>query len=216
MNLNIVFDLDGTLITCENKQKYVLHSILNKFDNIDAYSLNTWWKLKRNGYNTEKALIKIGISNAEYIAKEWIRIIENSTWCSLDRPYEDSLSTLDYLKNVPEFKISILTARKFVHQVYQVITMFGFNALIDDLIVVKPEEGIQKKTHYLKRIEPLIYIGDSEVDHFASLNSKTRFVALTRGQRSRGFLKKVGVIQIENNLKFLRNDDFISRLKKNQ
>ena len=216
MNCSIVFDLDGTLITCENKQKYVLSSILNSIEYIDPEKIDYWWKLKRNGFNTEKALSEIGISNAKLISDNWISTIENFAWCSLDKPFTDSLPALEFLKVNHELNIIILTARRSAFQVSQAIFSYGFNEFIDDLIVVSPEKVIQEKTHNLKRIKPLMYIGDSETDHLASINSKTRFVALARGQRSRDFLKKIGAMQIENNLKFLKNDDSISRFKKDQ
>jgi len=216
MNLKIVFDLDGTLITCENKQKYALHSILNSFDYIDPDKIELWWRLKRNGLNTEKALFEVGISKAKMISDLWISAIENFVWCSLDRPFKDSLPTLESLKVNYEVSVIILTARKCHLQVSQEINSYGFNEFIDDLIVVDPKEVIQEKANSLKRIQPLIYIGDSELDHIASINSKTRFTALSRGQRSLEFLKKMGVLHIENNLKFLINDEFISQLKKDQ
>jgi hypothetical protein len=137
-------------------------------------------------------------------------------WCSLDRPFKDSLPTLESLKVNYEVSVIILTARKCHLQVSQEINSYGFNEFIDDLIVVDPKEVIQEKANSLKRIQPLIYIGDSELDHIASINSKTRFTALSRGQRSLEFLKKMGVLHIENNLKFLINDEFISQLKKDQ
>lgn len=216
MKYSIVFDLDGTLITCENKHKYVLHSILNSIGNIEPEKIDYWWKLKRNGFNTERALKEIGISNAKMISNIWINMIENFAWCSLDKPFEDSLSSLKLLKENFDCRIIILTARKFAVQVIQTLAIFGLYDFIDDLIVVNPEEVIQEKTKYLKMIDPGIYIGDSELDYYASVNSEIRFVALTRGQRSRDFLTKSGVLQIENDFKFLNNHDLISRLKKDQ
>jgi phosphoglycolate phosphatase-like HAD superfamily hydrolase len=161
-------------------------------------------------------LIETGIGNADFIASEWIRSIEKFTWCSLDRPYEDSLTTLNNLKGNYDFKIIVLTARKFSLQVSQEIISLGFNEYIDELIIVRPEDSIKEKTKYLNIIGPVIFIGDSETDYYASEHSGTRFVALSRGQRSPEFLKGIGPIQIEKDLKFLRNDDSISRFKKNK
>jgi len=205
----IVFDLDGTLSTCENKQKFALFSILNRSSPPSLNDINIWWDLKRNGSNSENSLTKIGISNAKDIASEWIAIIENSQWCALDTPFDDSLSTLEFLKQ-SHYKIIILTARKCRLTLIQSIFRFGFSSIIDDLIIVNPKNTIIEKSRYLSQIKPLIYIGDSELDFQASVESEIFFTALNRGQRSALFLKENGVKHIENNLIFLQNSDKIS------
>jgi phosphoglycolate phosphatase-like HAD superfamily hydrolase len=217
MGLNIVFDLDGTLIDCENKQKYVLYSILNTLYGIGSIAmekLNYWWELKRNGYNTEKALTKMGFSDANFLANKWIESIENYSWSYLDKRFKDSLSTFEYLKANYKINIIILTARTNTYLVCQSINYFGFAKYISELIVVNPSRVIMEKEQHLKIIKPLIYVGDSETDFTASANSNTKFVGLTRGQRSGNFLKSLGDIQIEENLKFFRNDDFVTNLHK--
>jgi phosphoglycolate phosphatase-like HAD superfamily hydrolase len=213
MNFTIVFDLDGTLITCENKHKYVLFSIINGFNRIDTENLNKWWEFKRDGLNTEQALIKIGIPHAYILAEKWKNNIENYIWTFLDSPFNDSLSSLSFLNNA-QIKCVILTARKNVYHVRQVVNRCGFNEHIDDLIVVNPVNVVQEKGKHLAKIKPLLYIGDSELDYLAAINSGTRFIALSRGQRSKDFLNKSGDMQIEENLKFLKKNDFINQLKK--
>lgn len=215
MALNVAFDFDGTLITCENKQKYVLCSIVNSINGIDRISnekLNFWWELKRNGYSTEKALLESGFSEARQIAAAWIRRIENFEWNNIDRPFRDSQTTLEYLKSEKRFNIIILTGRTNTQSVYQAIYKFGFNKLIDDLIIVNPFKAVEGKKSHLKRIRPLFYVGDSEIDYFAAVESGIRFYGLSRGQRSKQFLKNLGEIHIEENLKFLSEPDFIVNL----
>jgi phosphoglycolate phosphatase-like HAD superfamily hydrolase len=216
MNNKIVFDLDGTLITCENKQKYVLYSILIDKEKISPYKLDYWWELKRNGYNTEKALSEIGYSDAKSIAVKWIHNIENQLFCLLDKAFMDSVSSFKYLKAVYDFNLIILTARKSAFQVSQCIRSYGFTEYIDDLVVVNPTDVVQEKKHYLKKIKPLLYVGDSELDHSAAIHSNTRFVAVTRGQRSRAFLEKSSVDQIEDDFNFIHNYDFFRDKRKNQ
>jgi phosphoglycolate phosphatase-like HAD superfamily hydrolase len=203
MKESIVFDLDGTLITCENKQKYALFSILNSFGYSNPNYLIDWWNLKRNGFNTETALIELGILNATKISNEWKRIIEDSAWTFIDAPFEDSISSLEYIKAQNRFQIFILTARKSPLQVFQTIQRFRFNEYIDDIIVVNPHNVVAEKAHYLEKIKPLLYIGDTELDYAIAKNSGTRFVALSRGQRSIDFLNKAGKFQIEQDLKFI-------------
>jgi phosphoglycolate phosphatase-like HAD superfamily hydrolase len=203
----IVFDLDGTLITCENKQKYVLFSILKSYGYKNLDYINEWWKLKRNGYNTEKALREIGISSAQIISQEWTRIIEDFSWCYLDKPFDDSFSTLEFLKMSNRFRIILLTARKSKLQPIQAIQRFGLIDLIDEVVVVNTVNAIEEKALFLSKYIPIMFIGDTESDYNASLKAKTRFVALDRGQRSHAYLKEYGIPQIENNLKFLHYID---------
>ncbi len=203
MDSSIVFDLDGTLITCENKQKFALYSILNRTRSINSSLIDDWWRLKRDGLNTEKALNQIGIHSAHLISKEWVRIIEDFTWCSIDKSYNDSLAVLRFLKSNNYFKIIILTARKSKVQPFQTVQRLGFTNYIDDIVVVSPENAIQEKAFFLRKFNPTMFIGDTESDYKASVISKIKFVALTRGQRSFAFLKNYGITQIENNLEFL-------------
>lgn len=214
MGLKIVFDLDGTLITCENKQKFVLFAILNSLSQSNGTGrekLDPWWNLKRSGLSTEQALVRMNISNARIIADEWRRIVENHAYCSLDQPFDDSLHCLRYLKNELGFTIFILTSRNCRFHVLQSLDSYGFSQHIDDLIVVKPDLGYSGKTGCLEKISPAAFIGDSELDYQAALHAGTSFIALTRGQRSREYLSKTGIIKIEDNLSFI-NGNFIHQI----
>jgi len=212
MDLVIVFDLDGTLITCENKQKFVLLSILNCHRNGDMRQkdLDKWWELKRNGLNTEKALKAMGFSNAKLISDKWKTMVENFTYNTLDHPFEDSLPCLRYLKTGLNSNIIILTSRNCRFRVIQSIKNYGFEQYLDDVVVVKPENSVAGKRDHLRKIKPSVFIGDSEVDYTASLDSGVNFIALTRGQRSREFLEKMYKGQIEDDLTFM-NDNFFNR-----
>jgi len=204
MNSTIVFDLDGTLINCENKQKFVLFSIINGIENADPGIINDWWRLKRDGCDTKNALYKIGIPLAELISQEWSERIENFNWCYLDKPFPDSIPALEFLK-INCLRTIILTARKSNLQVYQAIKRFGFDNFIDEVIIVSPGETVSAKKRYLKKINPTMFIGDTESDYFASVDLKIQFVALTRGQRSYKFLKNLGIEHTENDLQFIES-----------
>lgn len=203
MKSNIVFDLDGTLITCENKQKYVLFSILTTFGYENVNLLNDWWILKRNGFNTEKALDKIGIPEANLISNEWIKEIESSKWVSLDTTYSDSFSTLEFLTNRKQYNLFLLTARRSKFLLFQTLQRLCIDHHFSDIIVVSPKNVVFEKSDFLDKLKPDLFIGDTELDYKASLSSKTRFVALSRGQRSYNYLLNIGVSRIEKNLSFL-------------
>lgn len=216
MKLTVVFDLDGTLITCENKHKFVLHSIMNSGNSgMEPEKLNQWWELKRNGFNTENALIEMGYSEAKRIHERWVQTIEDFCYCSLDKPFKDSLPSLRYLKINYGSDNVILTARKSAYKVSQLINTYGFAKYLDEVIVVNPSDAIQEKEGYLKKINPLIYIGDSETDYLAAVNSNVGFIAMSRGQRSHQFLTNFGQMQIEENLQFLFSNDFNILARKN-
>lgn len=203
MKSNIVFDLDGTLITCENKQKYVLFSILTTFGYENVNLLNDWWILKRNGFNTEKALDKIGIPEANLISNEWIKEIESSKWVSLDTTYSDSFSMLEFLTNRKQYNLFLLTARRSKFLLFQTLQRLCIDHHFSDIIVVSPKNVVFEKSDFLDKLKPDLFIGDTELDYKASLSSKTRFVALSRGQRSYNYLLNIGVSRIEKNLSFL-------------
>jgi len=212
MIINIVFDLDGTIITCENKQKYLLYSIIKRNLGNDFTKVNQWWVLKRNGFNTENALHELKIPHAKKISSEWINSIEDFIWSSLDRPFKDSLLTMKFLKEKFHMNLSILTARKNKVSLFQTIYRAGFERYIDDVIIVNPKNTINEKSAYLIKNHPIIYLGDTELDYLAAKNAQTGFIALSRGQRSSEFLSKCGEIKIENNLSLLMNEKFIIKL----
>lgn len=212
MIIDIVFDLDGTLITCEEKHKYALHAIMKNKHECNFEKINQWWELKRNGFNTENALIELGITDAKKISQEWINSIENIIWSSLDSPFKDSLLALKFLKEKYHLNLSILTARKSKLAVFQTIYRAGFNQYVDDIIVVNPQSVIEEKSAYLSKVHPLVYIGDNELDYSSAKRSKVRFLALTRGQRSYEFLSTLGEIHIENDLGLLMDNKFITKL----
>ena len=208
MNYATIFDLDGTLITCENKHKYVLHAILSANGGIQPEKLDHWWNLKRNGYSTEKALIEMGYSDAKRIHTRWVQTIENFSYCSLDKPFKDSLPALKFLKTKYNSTIIILTARKSKCKVLQLVQRYGFEQYLDEVIVVNPLDGVREKEVYLRKMKPHVYIGDSESDYLAALNSNVRFIALSRGQRSQTFLTNFGKMHIEEDLQFLYDLEF--------
>jgi phosphoglycolate phosphatase-like HAD superfamily hydrolase len=92
-------------------------------------------------------------------------------------------------------------------QPFQVMQRFDFINFIHDIVIVDPLNTIAEKTLFLRKYNPLMFIGDTESDYNASLKAGIRFVAVNRGQRSHTFLKEYGIPQIENNLKFLQNID---------
>jgi hypothetical protein len=215
MDLNVAFDFDGTLISCENKQKYVLFSILcgiRSVGNISQERLNYWWQLKRNGYTTELALVEMKFSDAKMIAEKWVGAIENYPWSYLDKPFSDSLLTFEYLKTNYKINLIIITARVNRYQVYQSLNSFGFTKYVSEVIVVNPYKAIAEKEKWLKILKPCIYVGDTEADYSASVTSMTKFIGLTRGQRSEDFLKKLSPIRLEKNLSFFKSDNFVHKL----
>jgi phosphoglycolate phosphatase-like HAD superfamily hydrolase len=214
MNKKIVFDLDGTLLSCEEKQKFVLYSIIKSLRPNEEFNnerLNYWWNLKRNGMSTERALITMGFPSARKVSEQWRRIIEENVWSYLDSPYSDSLLTLKLLQSYHMLEITILTARKNGTQVQQSLYRFGFINFIDEYLVVDPYSVVFEKAMVLKKIRPLLYVGDTESDYQAARESGVRFIALSRGQRSRSFLKSCGIDQIFDNLKFINNNGFINQ-----
>ncbi len=207
MSRSIVFDFDGTLITCENKQKFVLFSIIKDYGHNVEEIIDNWWNLKRGGLNTREALIESGLINADIISREWANRIENFIWCYLDKPFPDSVPVLSYLRNCL-LRIIILTARKSAIQVYQAVSRFGFDNFTDDIIVVDPTESVKMKKRQLKMIRPVMFVGDTESDYFASVGLDMKFVALSRGQRNPEFLRSQGVKNIKRDLQFLTSFSF--------
>jgi phosphoglycolate phosphatase-like HAD superfamily hydrolase len=121
----------------------------------------------------------------------------------LDTTYSDSFSTLEFLTNRKQYNLFLLTARRSKFLLFQTLQRLCIDHHFSDIIVVSPKNVVFEKSDFLDKLKPDLFIGDTELDYKASLSSKTRFVALSRGQRSYNYLLNIGVSRIEKNLSFL-------------
>lgn len=189
---NIALDFDGTLVTCMNRQMLLLRSLFcHQFSDLD---MRVVWDLKREGYSTQSALIQLGMAaqSARQVSEKWKVRIEEPFWLSLDRCFDDVSVVLSAL-NMSGYRLSLLTARKHPHWLRIQLRNLGLLKWLENVAVVDPGQATKEKETWLRAIKPALFIGDTESDADAAAGSKTAFVALDRGQRSRRFLAEQGI-----------------------
>jgi phosphoglycolate phosphatase-like HAD superfamily hydrolase len=197
--MNLALDLDGTLITCEPRQSAVLQAALVRCG--ARVDLNHVWELKRDGFSTENALVKLGLRPklALRTAMDWRRMIEEPLWLGMDSVLP---SVLDVLCKMHEAGASLwlLTARSRREWVKSQLARLGLIRKLDGVVVVPTHESAITKTKVLRELEAAAFFGDTESDWCASIAADVPFYAVSTGQRSSKFLARVGVQPVHADL----------------
>ncbi|CAD5779203.1 HAD hydrolase-like protein [Escherichia coli] len=192
MNSCIAFDLDGTLITCQQKQTMLLKYIMAS-NKILQKNTTAIWELKRAGYSTFDALIKNGFNNslAKKMCDEWCSSVEDFYWLSYDTPYNDVYSALELLNS--ENELYLITARKNKNNVLYQLSQLGLDRFFRDVFVVPQKNVSNNKKKILELLRCDFFIGDTESDFFATEQLSTQFIGCINGQRNKHYLSCVGV-----------------------
>ncbi len=194
--ITIAYDLDGTLISCAERQVEVAKHALRKCS-VKTLNGELFWNLKRGGANTEEALSLVGLDegHAREAACLWRDAIEYPRWLQDDRLLEDTIRILRETRRRNR-QVLVITARKNTTLVRWQICKLGIHECIDDLIVINPSEVIQGKAKVLRHRKVDGYIGDTELDWEAARLAGAAFVAVATGQRAPDYLLSKGVTPV--------------------
>lgn len=193
--MRIAFDLDGTLITAAQRQTFLLKSIAARYGVfIDPSEL---WALKRSGMSNSQILQGIGLSGAitTKIHNAWLHDIESPYWLSLDTVFADTHLVLKDLLG-HGFYLSLLTARRNTFLLLNQLCRLQLRKYFQEISVVSPAYAAKEKAELLRVTKPSFFIGDTESDLQASMESSTVFFAVSTGQRDEGYLKSAGAGKI--------------------
>lgn len=105
--MNIIFDLDGTLID-SSERMYRLFCELVPYCTL---SKEEYWEYKRNKIN-HQMLLSMLYPNIKYESfnRKWMPKIEGECYIVMDKLYPDTISVLETLKS--KYKLNLLTARQ--------------------------------------------------------------------------------------------------------
>ncbi len=190
----LAFDLDGTLITCRQRQVSVARRALTDAGWLLELDGERFWANKREGATTREALVAIGIPSAvvDEAAARWRMMVEDEQWQNLDRPFPQAKAALQRARAGGAPGV-IVTARRSPSTASRQVSVLGLESLVDGLVVVPPgREGVEK-AEALRRLSAAGFVGDSELDHLSSTIAGVRFAAVSSGQRSAGFLQARGI-----------------------
>lgn len=189
-----VFDLDGTLITCQARQVAVAVAALEA----SGYDLNgredAFWDRKRNGGTTLQAILDVGVPAevASAAATRWRELIEREEWLAVDQLCPGTPEALQLAAD-RGFAPVVLTAREHRRSLKWQLSHLGLDQLVREVVVVDPTRSVQEKADALRRLSATAYIADTELDHQASELAAVPFAAVTGGQRSATYLRGNGV-----------------------
>lgn len=183
----MVFDLDGTLLSCRPRQIAALRAV----SGLSGADLSAIWRAKRDGLTTRDALLQVGlcVKRADDIVRNWIRVIETPYFLSYDRLLPGAAEALRVCRTSGMHTV-ILTARQSLRGVMLQCHALRLHTMADEILAVDPRDGVMRKTRELHRLSPQAVIGDSEVDAKAAAAAAVPFFAVSSGQRSPAFFDR--------------------------
>jgi len=186
----LAFDVDGTLITCRERQLEVLKVALKALNIRQEVDLDEHWDYKQNGLSTRKALVAQGFSKlaANEVGELWDRSIEEPSFLTLDRPHPGVLELLSTLKR-QGFEMVVISARKNLFLLEQQLSYLGLLEYFSRVLVVRAQSDGSEKGGILQKLCPDLYVGDTEMDAQAAKIANVHFCGVATGQRNASFLK---------------------------
>lgn len=187
MTKTLVFDLDGTLISCRPRQIAALRAV----SGLSRVDLSTIWLAKRDGLSTRTALQAVGVSakQSEKLSNLWGRVIETPYFLSYDRLLPRATDALSACRT-RGLRTVILTARRSQRFAMMQCNALRLNGMVDDILIVDPRDGAAQKAAALRQLSPCALIGDSEVDAKAAATASVPFIPVSSGQRSSEFFDR--------------------------
>ena len=199
-------DLDGTLVTCRDKQLYALRQAVER-TGIQYRAFDSFWKLKCKGSTTADALCETGVEKdvAENLARHWVENVETWECLQQDRLFPGVLESLSLLSRRVDFLL--LSGRRNSEMFRRQISELGLDAYAKYREVVFADADVANaKSLLLKKYGAQCYIGDTESDIAAASKANVPIYVVSTGQRSAEFLRATvghnGNIQIFDTFEF--------------
>lgn len=132
--MNIVFDLDGTLID----SKMRLYKLFQYLVPSSQFSYDQYWELKQNKISNEMILLsKLGYDqkNIERFVKEWMDLIESQEFLALDKSFPGLHAALASLKDQAD--LYICTSRQFRQPVLEQMEKFHLLPFFKQIMITE-------------------------------------------------------------------------------
>lgn len=201
--MNIVFDLDGTLIDASERM-YQLFQFLIPNSN---FTKEEYWDLKRNKINHEMIIDKY-FPNVDFESfnKEWLSLIETEKYLNMDVCYKDTISTLKMLKQNNRF--ILLTARQSKTNLLKELERLNMKEYFDLILVTEAKTDKQSLLENSKDILNIttsdLFISDMGKDIEIGKKLGLKTVGITHGFMNEGNLKDYNPTFIIHNLKEIK------------
>jgi len=198
--VNIIFDLDGTLICSKERLFRLFNDLIPDSD----LSFEQYWALKFSLLSNEDILknyfnyTPIDIENFKI---HWMSLIEDDTYLRYDKPIEGVILYLKYLAK--HAVLYMCTARQSREKTITQLSMLGFDGIFKDILVTeqrkKKEILIEQEVRYLSDQDWII--GDTGKDIQTGKALKIKTCAVLSGFMNKFNLLKYKPDMIINNIK---------------
>lgn len=198
--MNLVFDLDGTLIDSSQRHKLVFRDVLEKHGIlISPLQQEEYMRYKSLGNSTMDYLIAVmhlPENQAKQLVEDWVLLIEDEQYLSSDQLYPDVLDILHKLS--ASHNIMYLTARKNRDGVEQQLKQYGLSTISKQLSVVSPINAKKEKKQVIERFGLIkadtIIIGDTYIEYAVADELGINCIILNRGFRSKEYWDELGIL----------------------
>lgn len=196
--MQLVLDLDGTLINSTERHWLLLESILIDKGLNYGFDQNDFLKMKINGCSTKKycqEILHLPLEIANEINSIWIKHIEDTQWLRLDVLYDDAIDFLNWCQKCL-YDVWFLTARSNKNGLIRELERLDIMKYAKSIYIVDPRNASEEKTVKLQEIKrkgEVVFIGDMESDYKAGGTAGVKTLILNRGFRSKQYLADAGI-----------------------
>lgn len=186
--MRIGLDLDGTLISCMQKQTALMKALLSAHQ--VSIDVNKYWSFKRDGMNNIQALKSCQIDEAfaRCLNQQWVEQVEAVQWMELDSVIDGAV---EFLKNEIQHgnTLHLVSARNNKANSILQINKLGLARYFDTVDFVSSNLGEDKKSAFCSRNID-VYIGDTEQDFFQAQQFGIPCYLVSTGMRTSSRLKE--------------------------
>lgn len=184
----VAVDLDGTIVTCRERQMAALRDVTSTM-RLVVESPDRVWERKRKGATTAEALIAEGMNGAiaAEAAERWRAQVEHDDLLKIDRVLPGAAPALEMLV-CQGWRVAIVTARQRPAAAKRQLTRLGIAELVQETHVVAPSDVVNAKARVLETRKAVGFVGDTEADAAAAALAGVDFVGVGTGQRDPGWL----------------------------
>lgn len=189
--MNIVFDLDGTLIDSSERMYRLFQYLIPE----SGLTKDEYWRLKRDKVD-HRMIIKRYFSQYDFdeFNSYWLGFIESAEYLKMDEIYPDTVEILDELSK--KYSLILLTARQSKKALAEELERLGIRRYFSRILVTEAQNSKEElirnafNSGVLEKMEYDFFIGDTGRDIQTGKALGYRTVAVTHGFMSEARLRE--------------------------
>ena len=187
--MNILFDLDGTLIDSSERMYRLFSELVPE----SGLTKEEYWQLKRNKIS-HRILFEMFFPKRDFAAfeKEWLNFIESDKYLCMDQLYPDTIEILRYLNQ--EHALYLVTSRQLRQELMEEMKRLGILSYFLDVLVTEGKENKEQLLQRYAQMHPFFHkpsnvlVSDMGKDVYVGKTLGYRTIAITHGFMDRKIL----------------------------